>query len=637
VRRSIDINPRLFQVENEIRFNLIGHYTRQCENPNHSSLWLQVSDMTTLDLVIGTKPMEPDLKFLPDPFVGRKESETTPLNFVFPNDPSMDMIRAAGIVASWFGTQAGPRGVKFVANANQLPSGNAIVFLSGQRSTAGYTGVAASSLSVQRHPTDPNASVLLVNGGSDAELLRAARALATTALAMVGPTVNITKEYEQPARRPYDAPAWVRTDRPMKLGELVKSENLRVKSFYPEAIRVNYRVPPDVFTWRTEGTPLQLKYRATRLPTHQNSNLEIGVNGNFVDSIALNDNPAATPTLSVTSQINRSLSSAGLYIPPYALGGRDQLQLTFAFDIKMQGECQDLPTDNLVASIDAESTIDFSKFPKFAALPNLQYFAQIGFPYTRLADLSETSFVLPERVGAAELSLYLTLLGKMGESSGFPALRHLVTTAGAIAQHADRDLIVIGSGQNQPLFGTWAQRLPMVIENNSRRIREPHVSWRPQFRWEQADIDPLEPKAGEVTLTALGGLVTVMAFESPLRDGRSAVFFYADKEADQLRNASAIVNPERLPAYRGDFVVVRDDGLAHARVSETYFVGNIGWLTKIRWFLADNPLLVAATAAILAILAAIVLYRPLRFLVEFQRNRRPFGWLRKRKAEPPTL
>jgi hypothetical protein len=131
--------------------------------------------------------------------------------------------------------------------------------------------------------------------------------------------------------------------------------------------------------------------------------------------------------------------------------------------------------------------------------------------------------------------------------------------------------------------------------------------------------------------------VTVMAFESPLRDGRSAVFFYADKEADQLRNASAIVNPERLPAYRGDFVVVRDDGLAHARVSETYFVGNIGWLTKIRWFLADNPLLVAATAAILAILAAIVLYRPLRFLVEFQRNRRPFGWLRKRKAEPPTL
>jgi cellulose synthase (UDP-forming) len=232
--------------------------------------------------------------------------------------------------------------------------------------------------------------------------------------------------------------------------------------------------------------------------------------------------------------------------------------------------------------------------------------------------------------------LYLTVLGRLGESVGFPSLKHQVAFAKDVDKHADRDLILIGTSANQPLMAAWANRMPMVIENGTRRLRAPHVSWRPQFRWEQIDIDPLEPKQGEINLAGLTGLVNVMAFESPLRDRRSVVFFYADKEADHMKHVSAIVNPERLGAYRGDFVVIQDSALTHVRVSPTYHVGSIPLITKLRWFLADNPLLVAATAAILAVLVAIVLYRPLRFMVEFQRARRPFAFLLRRKPKEPT-
>ena len=34
--REINLDPRLFGELNSLRFNLIGHYTRQCENPFHS-------------------------------------------------------------------------------------------------------------------------------------------------------------------------------------------------------------------------------------------------------------------------------------------------------------------------------------------------------------------------------------------------------------------------------------------------------------------------------------------------------------------------------------------------------------------------------------------------------------------------
>jgi cellulose synthase operon protein B len=619
IKRSWSIPAQFFDERNELRFNLIGHYTRQCENPNHSSLWLMISDLTRLELVIGTKLVAPDLKSLPDPFLDRTAIDVANLNFVLPKSPKPQVVQAAGIVASWFGIQAGARGIKFTTTFDELPPGNSVVFLLGNQPTAGYTGVPASSVSIQQHPTQPSSRVLLVNGGTEAELIRAARSIALVQPTMIGASVNLVKDAPGDLRKPYDAPTWVRLDRAMKVGELARMNDLRVQAYYPDPIRVNYRVPPDVFTWRSNGVPLDLKFRATRLPLHQNSNLEIGVNGRFVDSIALNSGPGATPTLSMLSQVNRSLTNAALMLPPYATGGRDQLQLGFTFDVLQQGDCQGLPPNNMTAAIDPESTIDFSSFPRYAALPNLSYFAQIGYPYTVQADLARTAVVMPDSPGPGEVALYLGVMARLAESTGFPATQHVVTNSKDMS-YSSHDLLIFGSGQNQKLFTDWAQHLPMVIENGTRRVREPYVSWRPQYRWEQADTDPALSKQAEITLAALNGLTAIMAFESPLKDARSVVFFYADQEQDHLRTADLISDPTRVDSINGDFVVVGEKTTNIAKVSKTYYVGGIPWLKKVRWFLADNPLIVAFLAVILSLLAAVVLYRPMRYLVELRRT-----------------
>jgi cellulose synthase operon protein B len=617
VQREYPLDPNLFKDYNEIRFNLIGKSTSACSDPKDASVWLTINEGVSLELTLAPSSKVPDLKHLPAPFFDKLDPLPLQLPFVLSANPSLSTLKAAGVVASWFGIQAGTRGAKFPVFLNELPTSNAVIFLNGNEDAAGYKSVTGPGIFLQKNPKNSNAHLLIINGGNELEIMRAAKTLALLTNTLAGQNASLTNpgnEIDFAPRQPYDAPAWVRTDRPMKLGELAKLQDLKVQGYEADAIRVNYRVSPDVFTWRTGGAPLHLKYRSVRLPEHKSTSLGITLNNNYIDTVAINDTVEKKSVLNTYHVGSESVRERELQLPPYSLGGRDQLQLLFTFDVKQRGDCQALPPDNFIASIDAESTIDFSQFPKYAALPNLGFFANIGFPYTRLADLSQTSVVLPERASVEEIGLYLAVMARMGESTGYPAIRHNVIGAGDLGKAQDHDLIVIGSGQNQRLLTMWKDQLPMLVQNGIRRVREPNVNARPLYRWEQTDIDASKKPQGGVSLSGDANLVTLMGFESPLKPTRSVVFLYADKARDMDRITDLIADPERMASVQGDFVVVGEKSTKHAKVSDTYYLGEIPWANKVRWFLADNPILVAFIALIVALLSAAALYRPLKFL-----------------------
>lgn len=615
--RELTLDPRWFKENNNLGFKLIGHYTRQCEDPFHSSLWLNLSDLGRLELTLESVAGSNNLKNLPAPFFDKRENTPLKLPFVFASAPAFGTIKAAGVVASWFGIEAGNRGAQFPVVINALPSGNAVVFMRSGDEIAGIKGTVASTVSIQTHPTNPYAKLLVLSGSTDEELARAARAIALVNPTLSGSFVTVTKETEAAPRKPYDAPAWLPTDRPVRLGEFMRPDELRVHGYYPEVIRLNYRVSPDIFTWRTPGTPLKLKYRATRLPLHHNSSLNVGLNANFIQTLALNvpDNKLTeADPLNLPGTAKNALREENLFIPPYATGGRDQLQLGYYFDVIKQGECMGLPPDNLQAAIDPESTLDFSGFPHYAALPNLAYFANIGFPFTRMADLAETAVVLPEQPNADEVGIYLAVMGRMGEATAYPALRHAVISAVDIEKVSARDLIVIGTGNTQSLMTKWADRLPLAQVGGERRVREPDATWRPVYRWEQQDVQETPQPKGALNLTGMGNLALLMAFESPMQASRSVVFIYADKASDLRTIAEALSDAERIPSIQGDFAVIDDKNVKHTKVSQTYYVGTLSPVNKVRWFFSDQPLLLALIGLLICILLAVLVYRALRHM-----------------------
>ena len=624
--REIDLDPRMFTDVNFLRFNLIGHYTRQCEDPFHSSLWLTLSDLGKLELTLAPKSTTNDLKYLPAPFFDKREEGTLKLPFVFAGNPSAGTIKAAGIVASWFGIQAGTRGAQFPTSLNTLPDGNAVVFVQGGEKIAGLETSAGPTLSIATHPSNPLAKLLIVTGSNDAEMLRAARAIALVSSTLAGQSLTISKETEAAVRKPYDAPAWIPSDRPVRFGEIARPEELRAQGWYPEVIRLNYRVSPDLFTWRTAGVPLNLKYRFTRLPEHKASSLNVSLNNDFIHALPLNyayKNPDEINKLNLVGSDNMSKRSDLLFIPPYAVGGRDQLQLAYFFDILKHGECQNMPPDNLQGAIDPESTMDFSAFPHYAALPNLAYFSNIGFPFTRMADLSETAVVLPDRPNRDELGIYLTLMARMGEATGYPVLRHATVTAGEIDKMADRDLIVIGSANSQTLLSKWADKLPVVQINGERRVRDPDATWMPSYRWEEQDVQFTPQPKGDLNLSGSGDLTTMMAFESPLKAARSVVLVHSDKSADLQKITDVLTNLERVGSIQGDLVVFNEKDVNHTKVSATYYVGALPLLDRFQWFFSDHPLWVGLIVVLVCLFVAIMAYRPMRRLISRHTKAKP--------------
>ena len=128
-----------------------------------------------------------------------------------------------------------------------------------------------------------------------------------------------------------------------------------------------------------------------------------------------------------------------------------------------------------------------SGLPHYAAMPRLDMFANTGFPYTRLADLSQTLVVLPQTPTADESSLYLTMVGFMGAQTGYPALRLEVTQDPEYSKTSDKEILLIGNIATMPHLKGWASNALMQAYGNQFRLGSPRgfEVLTNQFPWSQ--------------------------------------------------------------------------------------------------------------------------------------------------------
>ena len=276
---EIKLDPGMFIDFNKLSLNLIAHYTRDCEDPMHSTLWANVSNQSKLDLTIRHLKLPNDLALLPAPFFDRLDNRKLILPMIFPATPSNDVLRASGVVSSWFGALSSYRGAQFPVLINTLPKGNGVVIVAGSSAPAGLDlpAVTGPSLAVISNPLNANAKLLVVMGRNAAELDIAAQALTLGKSTLTGAYVSVQKMADIPARKPYDAPNWIPTDRPVNFGELARPMELQVEGFTPDIIKVNFNIPPDLFPWRSAGVPMDLHYRYTPRRAADKSTLNVNI------------------------------------------------------------------------------------------------------------------------------------------------------------------------------------------------------------------------------------------------------------------------------------------------------------------------------------------------------------------------
>lgn len=593
LRQTIEIPPYLITPYNDLRLQLIGHYTLNCEDPLHSSLWANISNLSTLDLATAALPLPNELANLPLPFFDRRDMRKLVLPFVFQAEPDNATLEAAGALSSWFGGLAGYRGSDFPASVAQLPNrGNAVVFAMGAAS-AGLTQATVNgpTLAIVANPNDPEGKLLLVLGRDGKDLKQAAAALALGSQTLAGQSAAITRLADVKPRQPYDAPRWLRTDRPVRFGDLIDPKRLNVSGFSPDTIRIDVRVPPDLFGWQEKKVPIDLRYRYTPQPTSLNSSLLFGVNGEFVKSMPLFalERIEGGDKLRAEVPPDESLPMrAQLDVPLDLLKSDGQLQFRYMYDYVKQGECRDIIIDNVRGMIEPESTIDLSGYPHFIEMPDLRAFAQAGFPFTRLADLSETAVVLDDRASAAAYSAYLNVLGRLGDATGYPAIGVTVTRAQQAGAQAGKDLLVIAGDTANPLLKTWAPHIPGSYESGAHFGLSDLIYRVTDWFHTDPRLDRREPRVA-MSYTSEGVSAIVAGFESPLAAKRSVVLLASSKPDGLDAAVAALRGGEGFDkSVQGSLAVIRGKQIDALVGDQTYTLGQLPLLKRIDWWVSSQ-------------------------------------------------
>ncbi|MGI4813204.1 MAG: cellulose biosynthesis cyclic di-GMP-binding regulatory protein BcsB [Janthinobacterium lividum] len=617
--RDIPIEPRLITDFNQLNVQLIGHYTMECEDPLNSTLWANVGNDSSLELTVAPLPTGNDLASLPLPFFDRRDVRRLELPFVFGAAPSQQTLEAAGIVSSWLGSLAGYRGALFPALLSQAPqTGNAVVFATSDERPAGLTlpPIQGPSLSVVNNPADPRGKLLLVMGRDTHELKTAAMALGIGQSALSGQSAVIGSLTDVKAREPYDAPAWVRSDRPVRFGELADQKDLNVSGYNPDLVRVNLRMPPDLFAWRSNGIPIDLLYRYTPRPSADKSTLNISVNNNFVTSLRI---PTYAAGSLMPSALSNTLAADGsaareakIRIQPFLLPSTSQLQFHYYYDYVKNGACKDVLLDNVRGAIDPDSTIDLSSFAHYMALPDLAAFSNSGFPFTRMADLSQSAVILPDAPRAADISLYLALMGRMGGSTGYPVTGVSVGRATDAHNFADKDLLVIGAPENQALFHDWAKSMPFSSNAGGSSIDLSDLAFRVYDWWHGDRGMERAPRSATLSLTSQMSDAVIMGFQSPLNSSRSVVALAGSGPQNMSDLLSALMDAELVGQIQGGLTVVHGRSVSSIASGNAYYVGSLPPLTYLRWMMSVHPLLLVLCALVVALIIAMVLFRLLR-------------------------
>jgi len=613
VTQIVDLPAHLFTEYNQLTVQLIGHYTTGCEDPLHSSLWATISNASMLELVTDSAPQANDLALLPEPFFDARDGRSLSLPIVFAGAPDNRTLEAAGTLASWFGMRAKGRVLNFPAAIDALPAkGHGLVLLIGASALAGLKAAspAGPMLSVVVNPNDPNGKLLLVQGRDAQELKTAVATLATADKSLSGPSAALTQMPAARARKPYDAPNWLASDRPVKLGELSNPQALNVSGYNPGEIAIPLRLPPDLFSANDKGVPLDLKYRYTPQPASTNSSLTVSVNDKLVKSTLLlpMERLSGAPLLAKLQADETLPMQAVARIPVTALRSKALLQLRYMYDYVKQGECRDVIIDNVRGAIDPESTLDISGYAHHMAMPNLAAFGHSGYPFTRWADLSHTAVVLPDAPQVQELSSYLQLMGRLGEATGYPGTAITVARSTQVAEVADKDLLVIATGTGQPLLTRWADALPAALPVE-RRTGLLDALGRLLGRVGSALPEMLRPAAAATPAFSSSGLSAYAAgFESPLRNGRSVVLFWANEPALLQPGLDALLGEDgEWPRIAGSLATVRGKKVDAIMSEPSYLLSDLDWFTRTRLSLSGNTgmllLVIAAGAALLAGLA----------------------------------
>jgi cellulose synthase (UDP-forming) len=591
---------------NELTFEFIGHYTYECEDPAHSALWSHVHADSTIEFAGSLLPLQNDLSMLPLPFYDADVNLHPSIPIVFLSQPSPKALRAAGILTSYFGMLTDSRGAHFPVSIGTIPTGNAVVIGENAAELPASLNVTSSTgatIAMRTNPVDPYSKLLVLTGDSADDLVIAAEMLVLQRDMLHGDQQRgqLTKKIVE--RKPDDAPRWLSTEGVTYVGDLAGAGDLQSDGGVP--VEVYFRLPPDLYLEGAQrNLSYHLSYRYNGIPLASDSSLQVSMNSAFVSSTPLPHTEKGSADIETIVPVPIS------DMRPFS----NSLVHKFGFQVGRRARCQDIAPTSTQGAILKTSYLDIRGIPHWKILPDLEIFANAGYPFTRKADLADTAVVLPDVPTADELEMYLTLMGHFGAQTGYPVLNVSVTNDAGMGAGHNKDYIVLGTVDDQPTLTRLRDVLPVKIEDGEKlRIQDTQGFFAPlQHAWwkvrssEHVQSGQLET-AGGLPDALIEGLewpagssrsVVVIA----LRDHRVAAnflnVFLKTSQSSDISQSVSVLHGARFSSYRIG--------------NDVYRVGSLPPWTHSNMLFSQFPWLAVLSTIILCALMAVLIRAMLR-------------------------
>lgn len=186
-----------------------------------------------------------------------------------------------------------------------------------------------------------------------------------------------------------------------------------------------------------------------------------------------------------------------------------------------------------------------------------------------------------------ELSAYLTTMGRMGESTGYPATGVVVLKAGESQKAGDKDVLLIGAADS--IRRAWGEYLPEYGAAEKKQFGTSDLVYRTSDWVSPNPRDRIQDQQSEIQYSSEGRSGLISGFESPLHAGRSVVAL-TGTDSDALKDVTDAllgIHPDQ-ERIKGSVVIVRGEKINALLAEKTYAVGSLDLWTRIQWTLANG-------------------------------------------------
>ncbi|MGK3144009.1 cellulose biosynthesis cyclic di-GMP-binding regulatory protein BcsB [Pantoea sp. C2G6] len=606
---ELDIPAAMVVSNNNLSFKINDADKLLCERESAQQYQVTILPKTTLRLEGQKLNIGTSLRNFPRPFLDPQRMTAASVTMGFSRNVAPDAVSAAVLVASWLGIQSDYRGIRFPVVRGELPENNGILFgHPGDRiGTLTFPASNGPMLQLVDNPNNPVYKLLLVSGNDEAQLRQAANRLTTQPLTTDASQLQV-KPQPIASRKPYDAPRWINTDRPVRLSELLrKDQSLTSSGIWHDALRVNFRAAPDLFLWDGDTVPVNLHYRfpSESWIDEDNSFLNVMLNGTFLRNLTVNKVGLLESAWHRLGGDARQ-EQYQLNLEPYLIYGDNQLALYFNIKPRADAPCGVLLNNNIKSRIEEDSWIDLSHTRHFSMLPNLSYFVGASFPFSRLADFGQTALLLPDNPGNAELSTLLDLAARAGNATGVALTQNQVLfglpNGGThLARLQQSDLLVVSTTGNSAFNQAMLAASPYDASSNTFGVKEAGTLEKLRG-WLTGDWNRQQLDADRY-FSSNEAWRGFLSYRSPWNPDRLVVMAVATSDDQLLRLHSDLSSARINAAIRGDTAIITDEnGIRSFRVGAQFPSGEMPWYMMVVWYANQHSVLLAVAALLLSAL-----------------------------------